>query len=455
VKAELTIFRASILHFSKAMDGANVSPDYFDDGALVVSGDRIVAVGHFQALNAQYKCSLEHDFSGKLIIPGLIDSHLHFPQTEMIAKYGEQLLSWLETYTFPTERKFDDPTYCKFIAKHFITQLINNGTTTAFAFPSVHTESVDALFSQASKHNMSMISGKVCMDRNCPEFLQDTPETAQQLSHELIEKWHEKGRNLYALTPRFAPTSTDKQLSLLGELAQQHPSVFLQTHLSENHGEIAWVKSLFPHHNTYLDVYDRYNMVHSRSLFGHCLHLHEQEWERLADTGASAIFCPSSNLFLGSGLFSLEQAQKYKVNVSLATDVGAGTSFNMLKTYGDAYKISQLQQCPLSAIQGLYMMSQGPACAYNLDHEIGNLNPGTYADFVVLNPYSNAMSDLRFESLSRYRSEGAANTTEGIALSEDMLFALAFIGDDRAIEATYVAGVDLKQQLKEQRYALA
>ena len=455
MSADFVLFRASILHFSQRTDDPNFHTDYFHDGALVIKGERIVAVGHYLSLKEQYSKSVEHDFSGKLIIPGLIDSHLHFPQTEMIAKYGEQLLSWLETYTFPTENKFDDPAYCEFIVQHFIAQLINNGTTTAFAFSTVHKQSVDALFSQASQYNMSMVSGKVCMDRHCPDYLQDTPETAQQQSHDLIEKWHEKGRNLYALTPRFAPTSTDKQLSLLGELAQQHPSVFMQTHLSENHGEIEWVKKLFPQRDNYLDVYDHYNMVHSRALFGHCLHLHEQEWARLADAGASAIFCPSSNLFLGSGLFSLEQAQKHKVNVALATDVGAGTSFNMLRTFGDAYKISQLQQFPVSALQGLYMMTQGPASAYGLDSEIGNLNPGTFADFVVLNPHFDAIGELRFDSLSEKDRTTALSATEGQALSEDILFALSFIGDDRAVEATFVAGKDLKQQLKEQRYALA
>ena len=445
------IYRASLLHFpSSSADPASVV-SFYHDGALVVANERIVALGEYSSIRAQYRDSCEHDFSGKLIIPGLIDSHLHFPQTEMIAKYGEQLLAWLENYTFPTEHKFADPLYCDYIAQHFISQLINNGTTTAFAFATVHAHSVNALFNHASTINMAMISGKVCMDRHCPDYLQDSPQRAQLMSQNLIEQWHGKGRNLYALTPRFAPTSTDEQLSLLGELTQQNPSVFVQTHLSENQGEVEWVKNLFPKHNSYLDVYDHYNMVHSRSLFGHCLYLNESEWERMAEAKATAIFCPSSNLFLGSGLFSLAQATQYKVSVALGSDVGAGTSFNLLNTYGEAYKIGQLQQFPLSILHGLYMMTQGPASAYGLEKEIGNLNPGSYADFVVLNPHFDTLSTLRFDSLVQH-----SNTDESSqAQIEDLLFALSFIGDDRAVEATFIAGTERKKQLKEQMYALA
>lgn len=454
VNHQRTLFRASILHFAASTNDPLNDASYFHDGALVIENAHIVAVGDYQQISTQYTDSILRDYSGKLIIPGLIDSHLHFPQTEMQAKYGEQLLAWLENYTFPTERKFSDPSYCQYIAQHFIRQLINNGTTTAFTFATVHKQSVDALFRAASQHNMAMVCGKVCMDRHCPEYLQDSPQSAQADSHSLIESWHEKGRNLYALTPRFAPTSTPEQLALLGELAQQYPSVFLQTHLSENHSEIAWVKSLFPQHKTYLDVYDHYHMVHARSLFGHCLHLHEQEWERLGQAKATAVFCPSSNLFLGSGLFSLEQASKHQVGVALATDVGGGTRFNMLNIYGEAYKVGQLQQYQLNALHGLYMMTQGPATAYGLEQDIGNLNPGSYADFVVLNPHFDALSTLRFKNMPRQGSV-ADERASSLHCAEDILFALSFIGDDRAVEATYIAGKEIKQQLQEQEYALA
>jgi len=449
------LYRANILHFDTATSLPHQDATVIKDGALVVLGDRIIDLGDYAQVASRNSNYQIKDYRGKLIVPGLIDSHLHFPQTEMIAKYGEQLLAWLDNYTFPTENKFNNKAYCDYIAKHFVAQLINNGTTTAFAYATVHRHSVDALFERASHYNMAMITGKMCMDRHCPEDLQDTPESAQKQSAALIEKWHNKGRNLYALTPRFAPTSTEKQLALLGELALEHPTVFLQTHLSENLHEIAWVKNLFSQHTHYLDVYDHYNMVHSRSLFGHCLHLQDCEWQRLAEAGSTAVFCPTSNLFLGSGLFAIEKAHQHKVSVALATDVGAGTGFNMLKTYGEAYKIGQLQQQPLCALTGLYMMTQGPAVAYGLEHQIGNLNPHTYADFVVLDPYFNALSQLRFQG------EQAAQLTTQRATHErilddvqDIIFALSFIGDDRAVHATYIAGKECKQLLQEENYAM-
>ena len=424
------LYRASILYFRQATECINEDACYFEDGALIVENTHIVAVGDYAKLIKIYADATQIDYQKRLIIPGLIDSHLHYPQTEMIAKYGEQLLNWLENFTFPTENKFSSYAYCEHIAKHFVQQLINNGTTTAIAYSTVHKHAADALFAEASKFNMAFITGKVCMDRHCPVSLQDTPELAQKESQELIHRWHGKGRNLYALTPRFAPTSSVKQLAMLGELAQDYPDVFVQTHLSENKREVEWVKSLFPDRKSYLDVYDHFNLVRPRALFGHCVHLQKEEWQRLAQAQATAVFCPTSNLFLGSGLFDIEQAQECGVAIALATDVGGGTSFNMLRTYGEAYKIGQLQGKPLSALEGLYMMTQGPAHAYGLSDQIGNLNPGSYADFVVLNPHFNALSELR-----------TANSESG----EDILFALSFIGDDRAVEATYIAGKECKQ----------
>lgn len=433
------------MHFPKHCALPKEDAQYYADGALVVQGETILAIGEYAELAAKYPHATFVDYQNRLIIPGLIDSHLHYPQTEMIAKYGEQLLSWLENYTFPTERKFASPEYCQVIAKQFIQQLIDNGTTTACAFSTVHQHATNALFVEASLLNMAFISGKVCMDRHCPSDLQDTPELAQQQSQTLIENWHGKGRNLYALTPRFAPTSSDKQLAMLGELAQQYPNVFIQTHLSENQHEIEWVKSLFPAHKTYLDVYDHFNMVRPRALFGHCLHLHDDEWQRLSETSATAVFCPTSNLFLGSGLFNIQKAQQYDVPIALATDVGAGTGFNMLRTYGEAYKVGQLQGHPLDALEGLYLMTQGPALSYGLSDQIGNLNPGTYADFVVLNPKFNRLSELRFNDTQLIDSNSA----------EDTLFALSFIGDDRAVEATYIAGQQRKHTHLENTHAMA
>ena len=421
----VNLYRASILHFPVATESPSTQAAMFEDGALVVVNEKIIAIGHYKDISPKYPTANSIDYSGRLLLPGLIDSHLHYPQTEMIAKYGKQLLDWLENYAFPTEDKFVSNDYCTYIADIFIRQLIDNGTTTALAFSTVHTQSVDALFTAASARNMALVTGKVCMDRNCPEFLQDTAASAQQNSDQLIQRWHGKGRNLYALTPRFAPTSSPAQLYALGELAQQYPDVFIQTHLSENTHEVEWVKSLFPERSSYLDVYAHFNMVRKRAVFGHCLHLNDDEWAQLGETGATAAFCPSSNLFLGSGLFDMEAAKAHKVSVALATDVGAGTSFNMLRTYGEAYKVSQLRNAPTSPLEGLYLMTQGPAHAYGMSDSIGNLNVGTYADFIILNPHFNALSHLRNNDLNKL---------------DDIIFALSMIGDDRAVEATYIAG---------------
>lgn len=421
----ITLFRASIAHFPVASNRPNEALVFERDGGLVVQDKRILAVGSFAEMQQLYSDAILVDYQGKLIVPGLIDSHVHFPQTEMIASYGEQLLNWLNNYTFPTEKKFADRQYASLIAELFIKQLINNGTTTAIAYTTVHPHSTDVLFSAASKRDMAIITGKVCMDQHCPPELQDTAKRAQQQSAELIEKWHGKGRNLYALTPRFAPTSSRDQLAALGELAQSFPDVFVQTHLSENKDEIDWVSSLYPQHDHYLDVYDHYNLVRERSIFGHCIHLPDESWQRLGESGAVAVFCPSSNLFLGSGLFDKQRADAFNVQVALASDVGAGTSFNLLRTYGEAYKVSQLQGAPIDPITGLYMMTQGAAVAHKLDDEIGNLNPGTYADFIVLDPHFNELSCVRIKP---------------DAMADDMLFALSMLGDERAVIQTYIAG---------------
>jgi guanine deaminase len=343
----------------------------------------------------------------------------------MLASFGEQLLDWLNDYTFPVERKFADPQYASHIAKIFIRQLHRHGTTTGMVYSSVHKQAADALFREAASHNMLLIAGKVCMDRHCPDWLQDTPQSAQKDSADLIQKWHNNGRLKYAITPRFAPTSSAEQLHLLGELAQQYPDVFIQTHLSENHNEIAWVKTLFPERKNYLDVYDHYGLLRKGAVFGHGIHLQQSEWQRLQETQASIAFCPTSNLFLGSGLFDLAKAEQQNVTVMLATDVGGGTSFSMLKTMGEAYKICQLRGNQMDPMHGLYLMTQGAAVGLGLENKIGNLNPGTDADFVILDPEFDELSALRFK---QHRSP------------QDIIFALSMLADDRAIIATYVAG---------------
>ena len=422
----ITAVRGPILHFPSQSNAPSEDFCYFSDGLLVTRNGIIEYTGKFSECPHEYRDISYQDYSDKLIVPGFIDSHVHFPQTEMIASYGEQLLSWLENYTFPTENKFAKQDYAQKVAPLFIKQLLKNGTTTAMVYSTVHKEATDQLFSAANDHDMMMIAGKVCMDQNCPETLQDTAESAQRDSADLINKWHKKGRNRYALTPRFAPTSSKQQMSALSELAEQYKDVFIQTHLSENKKEIDWVMSLYPEHQDYLSVYEHYNLVRPGAVFGHCLHLNEREWRSLAEKQATIAFCPSSNLFLGSGLFDLQTAVKHNIHLSIASDVGAGTSFNMLRNVGEAYKICQLQGTKLSPLHGLYCITQGAAVALGIEDKVGNLNPGSDGDFVVLDPSFDELSAIRIE-----QSDGCPENT---------IFALSMLADDRAIHATWVAG---------------
>jgi guanine deaminase len=429
------LYRASILHFAHKSAQPKDEYVYIKDGALVTHNGKIIATGEARTLLNQYPDAIIHDYSGQLIVPGFIDSHLHFPQTEMIASFGEQLLDWLENYTFPVERKFADPEYAAKIAAIFLRQLYKHGTTTGMVYSSVHKQATDALFRAAQQHNMLLIAGKVCMDRNCPPWLQDTASSAQQDSAELIERWHGQDRLYYAITPRFAPTSSIEQLHALGDLAQQYPDVYIQSHLSENLHEVEWVKSLYPNYGGYLDVYDQFNMLRPKAVYGHCIHMLEPEWQRFAESGATIAFCPTSNLFLGSGLFDRKKAQQHRIPVALATDVGGGTTFSMLRTLGEAYKIGQLQGNQLDPMHGLYMMTQGAALGLGLADKIGNLNPQSDADFVVLNPDFDELSSLRFTTHRQ---------------PQDIIFALSMLADDRAISATYIAGEPVYQAIPQQ-----
>ena len=434
------IIKAKILDFPQQTNTPESDFRFIENGALVVSGKRIQAVGNYHDLSLAYPHAQLLDHSDKWLLPGLIDSHLHYPQTGIIGKFGKQLLTWLENYTFPTEAKFADEEYAAKVADVFTRQLLRNGTTTGLVFSSVHKTAADALFSHANSLAMQMVIGKVCMDQNCPDYLQDTAASAQGDSADLIARWHGKGRNYYAITPRFAPTSSEAQLAALGELAQQYKDVFIQTHLSENVDEIAWVKTLFPDCTSYLDVYQRFHMVRKRAVFGHCIHMQTEDWQTLAATGATAAFCPTSNLFLGSGLFDLNATLEHGVNMALATDVGGGTSFNLLRTYGEGYKACQLHQQTFAPLHGLYAMTQGPAVAYALDHEVGNLNAGTFADFILLDPCYDELTSMRID-----------NTSD----PQDMLFAMSMLGDDRAIQQTWVAGKPQYNANKETTYAVA
>ena len=426
-QAQRQYIRGSILHFTQdpsQVEKAEQSYQFFEDGLLEVNNGKVVRVVPFSEAQLSVKQGVV-DYRGKLILPGFIDTHIHYPQTEMIAAYGEQLLEWLETYTFPTERQFKDKAYANKIAKFFINELLKNGTTSALVFGTVHPESVDALFEKASTVNMRLIAGKVMMDRNAPEYLLDTAETSYQETKALIQKWHNKGRAQYAITPRFAPTSSPEQLAVAGRLKKEFPDAYVHTHLSENKNEIAWVKSLFPERNGYFDVYDFYGLTGDRSIFAHSIHLTDDEWSRFNETNSVISFCPTSNLFLGSGLFKLDVAQKNDVRVGLGTDVGAGTSFSMLETLNEAYKVMQLQGKKLSAWQGLYLATLGGAQALAIDNYVGNFQVGKEADFIVL--------DWAATDLQRLRQSSAVNL-------EDKLFALMMLGDERNLHATYLAG---------------
>lgn len=425
----ITVIRGRFLDIQKTVSQAAEIADqvrYLEDGVLITEQGKIRWFGTWNDAQDHLPANVDiQHYPEQLIIPGMIDTHIHFPQTEMVGAYGEQLLSWLNTYTFPTEIQFKDKAYASEIAKFFVNELLKNGTTTALVFCTVHPESVDALFEAAEQHQMRLIAGKVMMDRHAPEALCDSADSSYDDSKALIEKWHGQGRALYAITPRFAPTSTPKQLERAGQLKAEYPDVYVHTHLSENKDEIAWVKDLFPKQNGYLDVYHHYGLTGQRSVFAHCVHLEDAEWQCMHETDSAIAFCPTSNLFLGSGLFPLNKTWQQQVKVGLGTDVGAGTSFSLLQTVNEAYKVQQLQGDKLSAYESLYHATLGGAKALDLDDKLGNFNVGKEADFVVLNLKPTALQQLR---QSRAKS------------LEDSLFALFTMGDDRNVEATYIYG---------------
>ncbi|QQS16269.1 MAG: guanine deaminase [Neisseriales bacterium] len=421
--------RGSLLDFIKPVQTAQQLASqfrYIEDGLLILIDGKINWSGSWET--GQFllpeNCSVTH-YPNKWILPGFIDTHIHFPQMEMVGAYGEQLLEWLNRYTFPTEMRYADQAYATTMASVFIKELLRHGTTTALALCTVHPESVDALFQAADAINMRMIAGKVMMDRNAPAALLDTPEDSYTDSEQLIKKWHKYHRLLYAITPRFAPTSTDKQLALAGQLKQAYPDTYVHTHLCENLDEIKWVQSLFPKHKNYLDVYHSYGLTGSHSVFAHGVHLNEDEWDCLAQTDSTIAFCPTSNLYLGSGLFCHSKAQEKQVRVGLGTDIGAGTSMCQLQTLNEAYKVTQLQHYSFSALEAFYMITIGGAKALSLDHLIGNFDMGKEADFVVIDPIATPLQKLRY-----HRSSSLI----------EKLFALIVLGDDRSIYRTYVNG---------------
>nr|WP_314545665.1 guanine deaminase [uncultured Massilia sp.] len=434
----LQAFRASLLHFHADPVFSEQAHAWHEDGLLVVDADgRVTAAGDYATLvDTLPPGTPVTDWSGKIICPGFIDTHLHFPQTDMIASPAPGLLPWLETYTFPTEGRFADPAHARATADFFLDELLRNGTTTAAVYCTVHADSVDALFEASAARNLRMAAGKVLMDRHCPDFLRDTAD--MRASEDLIRRWHGKGRAMYAITPRFAPTSTEAQLAATGELARAYPDTIIQTHVAENRDECAWVGELFPQQRSYLSVYEHYGLMRPRALFGHCIWLDDTDFALMADTGSAISHCPTSNLFLGSGLFDMARADAAGALVSLGTDVGAGTSFSILQTMNEAYKVARLKGSYLPALRMFYLATLGAARSMQLEGTIGNFARGAEADFIVLDPKATPL---------------LARRTANAGTLEETLFALALLGDDRAIRATYAAGRLVHERAGEEKLA--
>jgi guanine deaminase len=393
------------------------------DGLLVVEDGIILAAGDFAETAPRFPGLALREYPGKLITPGFVDTHIHYPQTDCIAAFGHQLLDWLDRHILPAELAFADAAHARSTADFFLGELLRNGTTSALVFATLHEASVDALFAAALARDMRIISGKVLMDLG-PEYLRDTPGPDRAESEALIGRWRGRGRLGYAVTPRFALTSSDAQLAMAGELLTAHPDALLHTHLAENPAEIAAVETRFGDCPDYLGVYEKFGLVGPRSIFAHCIHLDGGALARMAQAGAGAALCPTSNLFLGSGLFDLAALDHAGVQVGFGTDIGAGTSFSMLATLGEAYKVCQLRGHALDPFRALHLATAGGAAILGIADRVGALAPGMEADFLVLDPASTPL---------------LARRTLGRDLA-DRLFALQILGDDRAIAETYVAG---------------
>ncbi len=428
MSAGTRVVRGRVLSFTgDPAEAGAASRRYIEDGAALVADGRIAAVGEARAILAGAPESVAvDDHSGALVMPGLIDVHIHYPQTQVIASYGAQLLDWLHTYTFVEEQRFADPAHCARVAGFFLTELFRNGTTTALVYCTVYPQSAEAFFAEALRAGARMIAGKAMLDRNAPKALLDTAQTSYDESKALIARWRGRGRLDYAVTPRFAITSTPAQLEAAGALMKEFPGVYMQSHVDENADEIEFVSRLFPEARDYLDVYARAGLLGPRSVFGHCIHMTGDEVAAMAESGSVAAFCPASNLFLGSGLFDRARLAGAGVRVGLATDVGGGTSYSMLRTAADGYKALQLNGQSWPAAEAFYQMTLGNARALSLDHAIGSIEAGKDADLVVL--------DSRATPAMAHRME----TIEGDLDAE--LFVLMTLGDDRAVRQTYVAG---------------
>lgn len=405
--------------------GAEAALAHDEDGALVMEDGLIAAVGPAAAVLAGHPQARVVRTGDRLIAPGFVDCHLHYPQTGIIASHGAQLLDWLNTYTFPEESRFADPAHAAATAAVFFDQTLGHGITTTASFCTIHPASVDAYFAEAAARGVRAVGGKVMMDRNAPAALRDTAQSGYDDSKALAARWHGRGRAVYAVTPRFAPTSTPEQLEAAGALMAELADAPMQTHLSENGAEIAWVAELFPHCPDYLGVYEKFGLLGPRALFGHAIHLTERERARLRDTGAAVAHCPTSNQFLGSGECDVAGLMADGVRVGLGTDVGGGSSFSPFDTMKSAYEVAQRRGHSLSPVHLWWLATAGAAAALGLGDRVGNLAPGMDADAVML--------DLRSTPLIAHRIDRAESLTEA-------LFAAIVLADDRAVAETWAAG---------------
>ena len=394
------------------------------DEAVLVDAGRIEAVGSADALRRAHPRARVTDYGDCLISAGFIDAHVHYPQTAIIASWGKRLIDWLNTYTFPEEMRFADPGYAVEIANRYADLALAHGTTSMCSYATIHPASVDAFFEAARGRGLRAWAGKTCMDRNAPDELRDTPQSAYDDSKALLEKWHGVDRLSYVITPRFSPTSTPEQLAALGALWREYPDCLMQTHLSEQHDEIAWVRDLFPQSRDYLDTYEAQGLLREGAVYGHAIHLTEREISRLAEAGASVVHCPTSNTFIGSGLFDMGLVGRMRVG--LATDTGGGTSFSMLRTMAAAYEVAQLRGQALHPSQLWWLATAGSARALRAEGMIGNIAAGMEADLVVV--------DLASTPAIAQAAARAKDVWEAV-------FPTVMMGDDRAIRAVWVGGV--------------
>ena len=426
-----TLLRGRVLSFHADPAETADSHRFWENGAILVEDGRILAVGDYADTRDPEAREIDH--RPHIIMAGFIDPHIHFPQVQVVAAWAAQLLDWLNDHTFPIEAQYRDPAHAARMAEAFLDQLLLNGTTTASAFCSVHRESAEALFTAAEARGMAMLAGKVMMDRNAPDAVLDTAQASYDDSRALIDRWHGRGRLEYVITPRFAITSTPGQLRAAGTLAAENPGLAVQTHLNENRAEIELTMQLYPEAQDYLDIYDRFGLLGPRSLMGHAIHMNDREIARMAETGTRAIHCPTSNLFLGSGLFDDRGMRDAGIVTGVATDIGGGTSWSMLATLAEAYKIAQMRGQRMHPLAAFHWATRGNAMALGIEDRVGSVQPGRFADLVVLDPRATQAMRLRHDKVDSLMQE---------------LFILQVMGDDRAVVETYVAGRPMKPGMR-------